>query len=859
MRSRLSRSSLVVPLCTLLTFAAYPTRAQELSEPLACTLAGEVSEYAAAGGVEPPLVGANILLPALNRGAATNEYGHFRLGGLPCHRYRLRVTFVGYVPLDTTIALPASGSVRLLLRPEAGTLGEVTVTAQETRSTLSEGAPASTIDVTALPIEEIPVLLGEPDLIRIVQRLPGVKTESDFSGRFYVRGGRADQNLVLLDGAPVYSPWHLFGLFSAFNSEALERVELAKGVLPPQYGGRLSSLLDVELEDGSDREGAGHLNVSVLSSTVSYGRPISDRTSVLVAARRTYMDPLFWIADDALSTDDETFRTRYNFTDLNAKVAHRFGRDEDERTGGVRYRLVAGVFYGDDRFRSVVEFVPEEGGVQGGNGYEDDTDVRAGWRNATGTVQFESTGARWSLRHQVHASLYDADNRFLDESRDTNFLGPGSPPQAYRNVFDLRFRQRLSEVGYRTEGTLALSRPVEARAGAYVVRHAFEDAVENSDRQYVRNGDGPEELVEEIGAAADARASSALGVGVHGSLRVRVPTPVGTLTMLPGLRVEHYDAYGAAGDSWTSLLPRLSVTLGLVRGLTLSAGYGESAQYLHVVGNERLGLPTDRWLWADAEASPSRARLFTAGLAWELSPERRLQVETYYKQTQGLRAYSPLALYEAFQDSEFPVYGSSTIGDGEGEAYGVEVFFQQTAGRWTGWAGYTWSRSLQRFDALNYGRPYPAATDRPHDLQLAVTRALGTRWRAGAVFGLQSGQPTTLATSGYLPEGDPLGVGAEPLAEPLVVTRQNNYRLPTYHRLDVSLSRRSTVYGRPSELTLTVINVYNRRNPFLVVAEPDVDVRESSIVVRPHTRAISQLPILPMLSLRVDLSRPSIR
>lgn len=395
-----------------------------------------------------PLYGATITLPSLNVRASSGIQGAFSIPNIPNGTHPVHITFIGYKTLVTQITIPSASDLEFFMQPDVLELDEVSVTGAAPESEMMATSPIGTHDIVKLPLLTLPRLMGEPDLIRIAQNLPGVKTESDFTGGFNVRGGRNDQNLILLDGVPVYNPWHLFGLFSAFNTEALESAEISKGVFPARFGGRVSSVLDIRLQDGSERYGAGYLTVSPLSSSFSYGRPLNQKTSYLMAVRRTYMDPVFW-AYDRFNTKETSTPfggnktvpdNHYHFSDINLKVTHAFSpswkadvayfRSSDSfRTG----ETVRSTFFQESEFRK--------------------NEQSLGWLNHTGLFSVGYHHPRLTVQTQAFTSRYESDFSTLAAFEgDSGMIEPNTYFTTYEHRFE-SFSQRFRDTGFQQDAT----------------------------------------------------------------------------------------------------------------------------------------------------------------------------------------------------------------------------------------------------------------------------------------------------------------------------------------------------------------------------------------------------------------------
>lgn len=817
---RYEHASFYSRLCTLFVCLAI---CGAISLPIAAqhTVVGVVFDNSTGG----PLPGSNVRVRLSDYGTVTDASGRFEIFDVPSGRLQIRVSFVGYVTKDAEITVPVHGPLHIGLTPDARVIDEVLVEARRARPPLIAQTPISAIAVTELPVRRMPAFLAERDLLRIVQQLPGVKTESDFTGGLYVRGGRNDQNLVLLDGVPIYNPWHLFGLFSAFNTEALDQVTLNKGIFPVRYGGRVSSVLEASLSDPLDSLAASHLSVSIVSAQTAKRFRIGDHTALLIAARRTYLDPFFYMYDSGRRTSDLDPTTRYNFTDANVKLVHQPG-------GG--HRLEANLFYNDDRLR-----LAEDSYYQSylSNRY----DGRLDWRNVALAFRHQVVRRSWSLNSRVYSTVYTS-NFSVDETSWSQVFGPGDSQGEPSSRFLESHRQRLVDVGSHTEFSYPVTDRLHLFAGFEIISHRMSDRAQ------------ADESIAGLPEHATIRneSNAHLVTAREQAIFLALNQKAGVFSLFPAVRIERYTPRGDI-----RVLPRLNLIAQASPRITLSAGAGMFAQYVHVVGNEKASLPTDRWFFSDHDMPPMTSWGATVGSSYTLSEHESYSLEVYYKQYEGIRAYTPKALDDA-TGGLLPLLPLQTI-PGSGESYGLELFYQRAVGRLAGWAGYTLAWSFNRFDEINYGRSFPARADRRHDIQLAISYAPSARWDLGATFKLQTGQPTTLPTQGYLPARDPLGTGRYLPVAPLVLTRTNNYRMPRYHRLDLSATRQGlTVAGRPAEVIISIFNVYNRRNVFDISSGSRIqETPDGGVFVTPKNHFLSQLPIIPMIGLRIDLGGTS--
>ncbi len=802
---------------------------------------GRVIEY---DEYRTPLYGASVWFPDLETGTITNRTGYFSFDALPRGEHILRISFVGYQTIETTVFIPSDENPIFKLEMDPQMLGELEVLADAEESVQMQQASLSTIQVTALSLTHMPRLLGEPDLIRMIQNLPGVKTESDFTGGFFVRGGRNDQNLILLDGVPVYNPWHLFGLFSAFNTEAIDRVELTKGVFPARFGSRISSVLDIKLQEGSERLGGGYLTVSPMSASFSYGRPLNQQTSYLISVRRTYMDPFLWIWNRTLTIEDsfETVNTTlgYYFYDLNMKVVHKFSPQT---------RLEAAWFRSSDQFEvsgETIERAADEERIS--------DEMLTGWKNNTGSLKLLRRSPRMLLETQAYLTFYHSNNRHNEETiRNSGSAFRGNNWITTDHISDQRFEQWFRDAGLQQHITWFAGENNHVYLGWQWTLHHLRDisSFRETEDGFLLNPDGtrpsPQPPSEQI---MNTFSADSLSIQSHIAAAYLSSTlRIGDLNLHPGMRYETYSLTG-----YHTFMPRLNANWQVTPLLQISAGYGHFSQYIHVIGLDLVRTPMDRWFWSNEERKPVTSRMATFGLSYDLQEAGTITIEWYQKTMNNLLNFDPLSQITAYRETEtFPRFGSTTV-SGKGKAYGVELFWEKSVGTVTGWMGYTLSWAWNQFSSLNRGNRFPSRTDKRHDLQVFLSWDISENWSLGALFNYKSGQPITFSTGHYLHERDPLQIGDSAPRGP-VLTEMNAFRLPAYHRLDLNLAwKNRRWFNRRTEVSLNVINVYNRFNPITVISETAIiEDRDGTIILYPQNRYFGQLPILPVISLRIAL------
>lgn len=830
------------------------------------TTAGFAQESSLFGRVlavesELPLIGATVTIPALELITTTDGDGRFVFRNLSPGETRLRISYVGYESTDTLIQIPAGEMIIIRLRATSRQLDQITITEQSEPSNFAVQVPLSTVKMDAQKIQRSPRVLGEVDVIRVIQNLPGVKSESDYSGGLYVRGGRNDQNLILIDGIPVYNPWHFFGLFGAFNSDVIRNVEFNKGVFPAMYGNRLSSLLHIETVDGSEVENRFNVNIGLLSTSVSLAHQFSEQSSVNFGLRRTYMDPFLKIWDNSEATDGdlgERFRqsTKYYFMDSNLKYRYRISD---------RQLIQVSLFYGTDKLKlGSGESYDRPLGLFTDN-YErlfEDKHSRFGWTNVALGARLVSTFNDYRLSQQVYSTIFNMSNsdyssiNFSWRQRVRYNAGLQIVTRTFSEdtFYDLekRFDQDLVDLGYNAQLSRRITENIRIDMALELVRHEFTrngKLIENNDFNRVElTDDLPPRLTDSRTQLNRVLVEDISSTNVATSLGLHLKT--GKLEFYPGLRYEYF----SLGEHF-NLLPRINAIYRLSDQVMFTAGFGKFAQYFHAVGVESFQLPVDNWVWSEDTIQPSYSTTYTSGFEINVSDGGRFVVESYYRKFENLLNFDPIETFKAISGTGtlIPVYTQVTT-TGIGEAYGIEFQHEIDFRKLKITTAYTLSESKVKFKNINENRWYASRTDSRHDLGLNLEWTPSQKWLVGANFNFRSGQPITWAYSAYERVEDPLGIGTTIPGEPLIWKNRNNFRLPDYHRLDLIFSyQKARFFNSYIDYSLSVINVYNRQNIFALNPQTTFryDEDKKATIMDPRYRKIPQLPVLPMISIRI--------
>lgn len=695
----------------------------------------------------------------LKKGTITNSYGFYSLTINPGD-YNIQYSFVGYKSVERKGRSDSSLIIDIYLETEEKMLGEVVISDQRTNSNVL--APEmSTIRLDIKSIKSVPALLGEVDLVKIIQLLPGVQSTSEGSTGYSVRGGSADQNLIILDEATVHNASHLMGFFSVFNNDAVKEVTLYKGDIPAAYGGRLSSLLDVRMKDGNTKKVSFSASLGTVSSKLTIEGPIiKDRTTFLVAGRRTYAD-LFLL----LSKDDELRKSKLHFYDLNLKLSHKINE---------RNRLYLSGYSGGDIFK---------------NEY-----AMFGFGNQTASL-------RWN--HLFSGKLFF--NMSLIYSQYSYKLGTSGT-----EVNSFTWNSGMQDYSARFDFSHYVNNAHTLRYGLTTMLHTFLPG--NA------SGQGTSELYEfilppEYALEHSIYATDEFSVGRRFTLKYGLRFAM-FQNMGPGT-VYNYDKNYHPVDStvysrfnifnnYSSPEPRITFTFLVNDRSSIKGSYSHSAQFLNLAQNSTAGTPLDVWFPASPNVRPQLGDQLSAGYFRNFRQDMiKASVEIYYKRLNNIidfRDHAQLLLNP---------YLEGEIRTGRGFSYGIETMVRKDEGRLTGWFSYTYSRTFRTVDEINNGRRYNAPYDKPHSLNLVANYNVSKRFTASATWIYATGLPVTFPTGRA-------NIGNSIIP---VYSGRNSYRMPDYHRLDLSITLKGKT--RPdkkwnSDLNLSVFNAYNRHNAWSI-------------------------------------------
>ncbi len=737
------------------------------------------------------LIGATILSPAQEAGSTTNEYGFYSITVPAADSVRLIFSYVGYQPEAYTLFLTRDTTMNVSLSTGVQ-LEEVVVQANSYREQLNS-TEMSVEAVTTREAKLLPVLLGESDILKTVQLKPGIPSGSEGTTGIFVRGGSNDQNLIVLDEAVVYNANHLFGFFSTFNTDAVKDLKVYKGGFPPQYGGRLSSVIDVKLKEGNNREFAGSGGIGLIASRLTLEGPIQkEKSSFIVSGRRTYLD-IFTRAVNRSNEDNEDFNPipDYFFYDLNTKINYQFGEKD---------RLFLSGYFGRDVFGFNSDF------------FDFDFD----WGNATGTARWNHV---FSPRLFANTTFTYSDYQYNIQNRVTGF--------SFQVGSGIRDANLKSDFYYSPNNRHSI------RFGASATYHQFTIG---------RLKAGSDDGLVNFSAGQDF---DGLEYGLYFSDDIDFSEK---LAVNGGIRLS---GFGNDNTFYFGLEPRLAARYSINSRWAMKASYARMYQYLHLVSNAGVALPTDVWYPSSARVKPQQSHQVAVGASYILADQFLLNLEGYYKTMDNQLQFVDGA--QLFVNDEL----ENEFAVGEGEAYGMEFSIEKKQGALTGWIGYTLALvRLKNFSTLDPGGRFAQESegfgaffpiyDRRHDLSVVLLYEISWRLSATATFVYGSGDLRWLAPGRFTIQ-DVYGADFEAVVPDY--RERNNFRLPPYHRLDLGLVWRFLPKWGETDLSLSVVNVYDRRNTFFIYLEPEFpeDNDGPTPVEFPDRIAAKQVSLFPIL------------
>lgn len=756
------------------------------------------------------LISANIYNPETLQGVISNTYGFYSLT-FPDGRFRLNFSYVGYKPVTLDINLTRDTLITVVLDPVIS-LDEVIISAAKAKSAVRSSQMSMT-ELSSKTIKAIPMFLGEVDVLKALQLLPGVQSGNEGTSGLYVRGGGPDQNLILLDGVPVYNANHLFGFFSVFNPDAIQSVKLIKGGFPARYGGRLSAVLDIRMKDGNNKKFAAEGSVGIISSKLTLEGPIvKDKTSFIVSARRTYIDILAqpFIQISNARNDKGNATGGYYFYDATAKINHRFSD---------KSRLFLSTYFGRDK--AYMHNKNE------GQNYLWEDDFGLGWGNMTMAL-------RWN--YLITPKLFS--NTTLTYSKynfNTSMEMKVTERDTLRENFAFSYDSGIQDWAGKIDFDYLPNPNHSVKFGYNHIYHTFSPGV----TVFQAGSDGNNVIDTTFGNKEIFAHEIELYAEDDWKIGTRFKANFGI----------HASGFLLQDSSYYSVQPRLSARFLINEKMSVKAAYSHMTQYIHLLTNSGIGLPTDLWVPSTAMIKPQKSVQYAVGFVYEILDGVELSLEAYYKEMDNLIEYKEGSSFFSMQGG-----WEDNLEFGEGNAYGLEFLVRKTVGKTSGWIGYTLSWANRRFDNISFGEWFPYRYDRRHDISIVLSQKISDNIVLGVTWVYGTGNAVTLPLEKYGRLGtnnDYFREIGDPLDEDIYFNpvhyfeTRNNYRMPSYHRLDVGINFNKDLKWGTRTWSVGVYNAYNRKNPFFL--------EFGTVYVRngPNTSVLKQyslFPIIPSIS-----------
>lgn len=748
-------------LLLLPAFTAFADTEPETTESKRFTISGNIRDKES--GEELP--GATIYVHELKTGTVTNQYGFFSLSLIP-GEYKITISFIGFTPIEKEIQMRENFTMNFEMSPARQQLSEVVITGKRPDENIRKNE-MSVVRMDIKTINRIPALMGEVDIIKAIQLLPGVQSTSEGSSGFSVRGGSPDQNLILLDEAIVYNASHLLGFFSVFNNDAIKDVTLYKGDIPSSYGGRLSSILDIRMKDGNSKKFAGAGGIGTISSRLTLEGPvIEDKTSFLLAGRRTYVDIFLPFAKNKDIRDNILY-----FYDLNAKINHKIND---------RNRLYLSGYFGRDVFSN--EF------------------ARMSLGNQTGTL-------RWN--HLFSQKLFS--NFTLIQSIYDYELGT-----AEGNANSFIWKSKMQNQSLKGDFTWYINPNHTLRFGALGIRHTFDPGI--------ARGTGSESLFTEyrlpLNYALEYGAYISNEHKISSKVMVKYGIRLSAFQNTGSATIYNYDtdfnatdsvmyAKGKIFNTYIAPEPRLGLNYIINPASSVKASYSRTVQYVHLAQNSTAGTPLDLWFPSSPNVKPQKADQMAVGYFRNFKENAyETSAEVYYKN-----------MYDVidFKDNAELLLNPKLEGElrtGKGWSYGMEIMVKKNIGKLNGWISYTLSATRRQIEGINQGNSYRAPYEKPHNISVIINYEFSERAVLSSNWVYSTGSPVTFPTGRAV-----IGNVIVP-----IYSDRNAYRLPDYHRLDVSFTYKNKIRENrkwQGEWNFSVYNAYGRKNAWAINFQQD--------------------------------------
>jgi len=752
------------------------------------TISGYVSDFK--NGEK--LIGASVYLKNTTVGTLSNAYGFYSLT-LPKGKYEVFYSITGYGVNSHEIDLDSNTTLNVELNQEIK-IDEVTIVANKAGNN-AESSQMSEVKLSTETIKSIPAFLGEVDVIKAIQLLPGVQSGTEGSSGMYVRGGGPDQNLILLDGIPVYNVNHLFGFFSIFNADGINSVQLLTGGFPARYGGRLSSVLDISMKEGSNTGFHGTGSIGIIASRLTLEGPIiKDKMTFIVSGRRTYADILARPIIKSQNKSNDKFNMGYYFYDLNTKINYKFSD---------KSRLYLSAYMGNDKAYAKEEYKSDNNM----NSYYSKDDFKLRWGNII-------TALRWN--YMFSGKLFSNTTLSYSRYKFLTALGEKTRENGTEDSYSFDYFSGIEDWAAKFELYFVPNPNHYIRFGINNTYHTFNPGV--NAYKSLSNGE-----------KLDTTIGNNKIYGNESFAYIEDEITLGKFKTNVGF---HTSSFYVDKKFYFNFEPRFSIRYLIKKDWSVKAAYTIMNQYIHLLSNSNIGLPTDLWLPVTDSVKPQHSVQYAIGTAFALKSGYDFSIEGYYKEMNNLIEYKEGATFLMANEN-----WQNKIEIGRGWSYGLEFLIRKNMGKTTGWIGYTLAWTNRQFENISFGDVFPAKYDRRHDISVVVTHKFNEKIDIGLTWVYASGNTTTLATEKY-PSTDSYNTEIQYFGN------RNNFRMPSYQRLDFAINFHKQKKWGKRTWTFGAYNVYNRKNPFFIYIDYDYENNSNKKVVR----QVSLFPIIPSFS-----------
>lgn len=720
------------------------------------------------------LIGANVLIVESFDGVATDQDGYFQLSSSR-DSLQLIVKYLGYEEVSTSFHLDSDTVLQISLKPIETRLNEVVV---NNDGRMLNNGNSSLQKINMETIDELPTFMGEQDIMKILQFKPGISSGSEASSGLFVRGGKSGQNLFLVDGMEIYNPTHLFGFFSIFNPDVLRSVQLYKGDFPASFGGRTSSAIDIEMKKGNEQKLSGSGGVGLISSRLTLEVPmVKNKSSLIISGRRTYAD-IFTEEINQQNKNNEDFQKipKYFFYDLNAKYHYRFND---------KHQFFISSYFGRDDLN-----------------FQDQTELRflMNWGNRLFSI---------NSQHQLN------DKLFLSNSM--GYTGYSYNVETLSNYYTINLQSNINDWVVKSDLSYDFNKNHSLSAGIKIVDHQFhlnqlESDSEGSDM-----------------AVSDGQIMQAREYAAYLSDYILWKS---VAELEAGIRLSAFSNQ----KTFAGIEPRFNVVFLPRSKINFKAGYSEAYQYVHLLSNSGVSLPTDFWHPSNEFIEPQHSRQVSAGINYQLGDDYIISNEGYYRSMSNMIDFKDGGRIFVNKDL------SEELVTGKGWSYGNEFYLEKQNGNFTGWLSYTLAWTWRQFDDINEGRKFPGRNDIRHEVSTVLQYKVSPKFSLSANWIYATGNVTTLPVGRFLYQG----VHDDKLREIPVYQERNTFRLRDYHRLDLGIKYSMQHRWGESYLQVGAYNIYNRRNPYHIYFIFNEDTPQGDV---PYSaKQLSLFPIIPSLT-----------